>query len=373
MSVASQPDSSAGGPLVEFTSVHKSYDGRNTVVHDLNLGIRRGEFLTLLGPSGSGKTTLLLMLAGFERLSGGEIRFEDHRIDRVPAHRRNFGFVFQNYALFPHLTVAENVAFPLQVRRMPAAEISAAVTRVLDMVRLQGLGGRRPREISGGQQQRVALARALVFEPKIVLMDEPLGALDKQLREEMQLELKRIHREVGATFVYVTHDQNEALTLSDRIAVFNHGRIEQLSPPMQVYERPATPFVAGFIGESNLHRARLAATESGLCTVELWPGTTVLARASESHRFERVADVLHMVRPEHIVVDPEPRVPMNIVEVRIEQVVFMGDSFKLRTEAAPDVRLTVKLSDLERGRRLRPGDRVRLGWTPERSLCFPAE
>ncbi|MEP6876234.1 MAG: ATP-binding cassette domain-containing protein, partial [Burkholderiales bacterium] len=208
-------------PLVRFAGVQKTYDGVQLVIRQLDLDIRRGEFLTMLGPSGSGKTTALMLLAGFESPTAGDIFLDGRPITRTPPHKRNFGMVFQNYALFPHLTVGQNVAYPLTVRNVSKAEQATKVAKALDMVRLQGMAERFPSQLSGGQQQRVALARALVFGPQLVLMDEPLGALDKQLREHMQIELKELHRQLGVTFVFVTHDQGEALTMSDRVAVFN--------------------------------------------------------------------------------------------------------------------------------------------------------
>src|SRR6266581_2309668 len=241
----------ANEPLIRFRNVQKTYDGVNLIVHDLNLDIERGEFLTLLGPSGSGKTTCLTMLAGFETPTAGEIRLAGRMINRVPPHQRNIGMVFQNYALFPHLTVQENLRFPLAVRKLSGAEIDTKVGKALAMVRMEGFGNRYPQQMSGGQQQRIALARALVFEPQVVLMDEPLGALDKQLREHMQIEIKHIHGSLGVTFVFVTHDQSEALTMSDRIAVFDKGVIQQVDTASKLYEEPANAFVAGFIGESN--------------------------------------------------------------------------------------------------------------------------
>src|SRR4029077_19489348 len=221
-------------------------------VRDLTLDVAQGEFLTLLGPSGSGKTTTLNMLAGFEPPTRGEIVLGGRPVDRLPPYERNIGMVFQNYALFPHMTVGENVAFPLSVRGMRRAEIAERVRRALEMVRLEAFAGRRPAQLSGGQQQRIALARALVFEPSLVLMDEPLGALDKKLREQMQIEIKLLHERFGLTVLYVTHDQSEALTMSDRIAVFHDGRVWQLGAPDLLYTSPSDAFVAGFIGENNL-------------------------------------------------------------------------------------------------------------------------
>ena len=238
-------------PALRLVDVRKSY-GNVAAVAGVDLTVLEGEFFTLLGPSGSGKTTLLRLIAGFERPDLGRIELGGRDVTSVPPNRRQTNTVFQDYALFPHMTVAENIAYGLRIKRLPPAERGERAERALRMVRLDGLGGRRPNQLSGGQRQRVALARAIVNEPEVLLLDEPLGALDLKLRQEMQLELKRIQREVGITFVYVTHDQEEALTMSDRIAVMAGGRIEQLGPPDEVYERPATEFVAGFIGISNL-------------------------------------------------------------------------------------------------------------------------
>ena len=255
----SNVDSSAGASdvLVSFRGVQKSYDGEALIVKDLNLDIRKGEFLTLLGPSGSGKTTSLMMLAGFETPTAGEILLAGRSINNVPPHKRDIGMVFQNYALFPHMTVAENLAFPLSVRGMSKTDVAEKVKRALDMVQLGTFAHRYPAQLSGGQQQRVALARALVFEPQLVLMDEPLGALDKQLREHMQMEIKHLHQRLGVTVVYVTHDQGEALTMSDRVAVFHQGEIQQIAPPRTLYEEPKNTFVANFIGENNRLTGRL--------------------------------------------------------------------------------------------------------------------
>ncbi len=265
--------------FVAFEHVQKSYDGETLVVKDLNLDIGQGEFLTMLGPSGSGKTTCLMMLAGFETATHGDIRLDGKPINNIPPHKRGIGMVFQNYALFPHMTVGENLAFPLQVRKLPKADIDAKVKRALDMVQMGAFAGRRPAQLSGGQQQRIALARALVFEPELVLMDEPLGALDKQLREHMQYEIKHLHEQLGVTVVYVTHDQSEALTMSDRIAVFNDGKIQQLAPPADLYERPDNAFVASFIGENNRLFGKVVSVERGFATVTLDNGVTCRALA----------------------------------------------------------------------------------------------
>ena len=264
-------------PFVSFREVQKSYDGEILVVKNLNLDIAPGEFLTMLGPSGSGKSTCLMMLAGFEPATHGEIYLGGKPINKVPPHKRGIGMVFQNYALFPHMSVAENLAYPLQVRKMSKSDINAKVKRALDMVELGAFGDRRPAQLSGGQQQRVAVARALVFEPDLVLMDEPLGALDKQLREQMQYEIKHIHERLGVTVVYVTHDQTEALTMSDRVAVFNDGVIQQLSTPDELYERPKNAFVAQFIGENNTLSGTVESIDGSKCTVKTDAGEQVVA------------------------------------------------------------------------------------------------
>src|SRR5499427_7710271 len=283
---------------VQFSDVQKSYDGETLVVKDLNLSIRAGEFLTLLGPSGSGKTTTLMMLAGFEAPTAGEILLDGRAIGRLPPHRRDIGMVFQHYALFPHMTVADNVGFPLSVRRLPAADIAARVERALDMVQLRALASRRPSQLSGGQQQRVAVARALVFEPKLILMDEPLGALDKQLREQMQLEIRRLHRELGVTMVYVTHDQGEALTMSDRIAVFRQGRIEQIGAPEAIYDEPANAFVARFIGENNRVVGTVVEIDGTRCAVRARGGAMLTGTCAD--RLAPGDEALVSVRPEQI-------------------------------------------------------------------------
>ena len=272
-------------PFVRFDHVEKSYDGKQLVVRDLNLDIVEGEFLTLLGPSGSGKTTTLMMLAGFESATSGEIYLDGRPINAIAPEHRNIGMVFQNYALFPHMTVAENVAFPLSVRGIKGNEATDRVNKALDKVGLSGFQGRRPAQMSGGQQQRVAVARALVFEPKLVLMDEPLSALDKQLREQLQYEIKRLHHELGLTVVYVTHDQTEAMAMSDRVAVFHQGRIQQIDAPTTLYERPCNAFVAQFIGENNQLKGRVLSFDGERCSVLLDDGATVEAQSAARSRW----------------------------------------------------------------------------------------
>lgn len=265
---ANDETAAGAGSSVALDHIDKSF-GATAAIQDLSLAIEPGEFMTLLGPSGSGKTTTLMMIAGFEIPTGGEIYIDSRPILGLPPHRRNIGMVFQNYALFPHMTVGENIGFPLRQRGVDKTTASASVKAVLKTVRLSGLEARYPRQLSGGQQQRVALARAIVFRPRVLLMDEPLSALDKQLREELQLEVKRLHKELGITFVYVTHDQREALVMSDRIAVINHGRIEQVGAPAELYDRPVNRFVASFVGESNFLEATAVGIETDAVVANL--------------------------------------------------------------------------------------------------------
>ena len=257
-----QPTPSVGSEgFLRFIDVKKSYDRKTLVVKGFNLDVTKGEFITLLGPSGSGKTTVLMLLAGFESVTGGDIRIDGAPITRTAPNKRNIGIVFQTYALFPHMTVAENLAYPLKARKIGRDVIAARVAEYLSLVELDGFGDRHPSQLSGGQRQRVALARALIFEPSLVLMDEPLGALDKKLREQMQFEITRLHQRLGFTVIYVTHDQTEALTMSDRIAVFNDGVVQQCATPVELYERPGNAFVADFIGENNMVPGTVVAVE----------------------------------------------------------------------------------------------------------------
>ncbi len=330
----------ANDALVTFRGVQKTYDGTSLVVRDLNLDIQRGEFLSLLGPSGSGKTTTLMMLAGFESPTAGEISLNGVPITRTPPHKRNFGMVFQNYALFPHMTVAENIAYPLRVRKLPQAEREAKVARALEMVQMDTMGMRYPAQMSGGQQQRVALARALVFDPQLVLMDEPLGALDKQLREHMQIELKALHRRLGVTFVYVTHDQSEALTMSDRVAVFNDGRIQQIDRVDRLYETPTNRFVANFVGDNAVLEAKVHATDGEECVVALKDGTRL--RGLNVNRATVGDAVQCSVRPERIqLADGEGG---NTLSGTVMDVIYFGDHLRLRCKMASEAEVMVKLS-----------------------------
>lgn len=330
-----------GQGLVVFDHVQKSYDGQQLVVKDLCVTVGQGEFLTLLGPSGSGKTTSLMMLAGFERPTSGHIYLDGKPVESLPPEKRNIGFVFQNYALFPHMTVAENIAFPLRYRGLKGRDAIDRVDKALDMVRLSGFGGRKPGQLSGGQQQRVALARALVFEPRLVLMDEPLGALDKQLRERMQYEIKQLQRQLAITVVYVTHDQSEALTMSDRVAVFHNGRIQQIAGPIEIYDRPANAFVAEFIGENNLIPVKLLKTDSSGTRVVTTNGVEFLSGAPADNAS---GDLVLAIRPERIrILGPgETAAGANDFEGTVTGFFFQGDHIRYQVSGLGVETLTIK-------------------------------
>nr|WP_113865266.1 ABC transporter ATP-binding protein [Brenneria salicis]NMN91802.1 putative spermidine/putrescine transport system ATP-binding protein [Brenneria salicis ATCC 15712 = DSM 30166]RBP65869.1 putative spermidine/putrescine transport system ATP-binding protein [Brenneria salicis ATCC 15712 = DSM 30166]RLM31899.1 spermidine/putrescine ABC transporter ATP-binding protein [Brenneria salicis ATCC 15712 = DSM 30166] len=349
---------------VSFKNIQKTYDGDRLVVKNLNLDIYEGEFLTLLGPSGSGKTTSLMMLAGFETPTQGEILLRDTPLHHLPPHQRGIGMVFQNYALFPHMTVAENLAFPLSIRRMNRTDIKEKVDKVLDRVKLTNLADRYPAQMSGGQQQRVALARALVFEPKLVLMDEPLGALDKQLREHMQLEIKELHEALGLTVVYVTHDQSEAMTMSNRVAVFNDGIIQQMASPSEIYEKPENTFVAQFIGENNTLIATQAGADGAFYRATLDDGTPLRAlKVRPSSPGKKIA---LCIRPERIRINAA-NVDGNAQQVnaRIQQFIYLGDHVRMMTEVAGQPQFMVKLPASEIQPHWKTGSEVTLSWQPE--------
>ncbi|WP_421857420.1 ABC transporter ATP-binding protein [Oricola sp.] len=347
------------GAAVRYDSVQKSYDGEMLVVKNLNLDIAPGEFLTMLGPSGSGKTTCLMMLAGFEPATHGEIYLDNRPINNVPPHKRGIGMVFQNYALFPHMTVAENLAFPLQVRGMSKADQETRIKRALEMVELGSFGSRRPAQLSGGQQQRVAVARALVFDPELVLMDEPLGALDKQLREQMQYEIKHIHENLGVTVVYVTHDQTEALTMSDRVAVFNDGIIQQLSTPDVLYEAPQNSFVAQFIGENNKLNGLVTAVDDGACAVEVSGG--VKLKADPVNIAGVGTNTTLSLRPERVELQPADEMD-NMVDGRVEELIYLGDHIRVRMNVAGNDEFIVKVRNRGERNKLAEGETVRIGW-----------
>ncbi|WP_416897866.1 MAG: ABC transporter ATP-binding protein [Minwuia sp.] len=354
------PGVTGGDPFVSFQEVQKSYDGETLVVKNLNLDIAKGEFVTMLGPSGSGKTTCLMMLAGFETPTHGKVILDGQPLNNVPPHKRDIGMVFQNYALFPHMTVAENLAFPLKVRNMSKSEMEQRVQRALDMVQLGTFGHRRPAQLSGGQQQRVAVARALVFDPKLVLMDEPLGALDKQLREQMQYEIKHIHDNLGVTVVYVTHDQAEALTMSNRIAVFNDGVIQQLAPPNDLYERPDNAFVAQFIGENNKLGGKVEAIENGICKVRLDNGETATALSISDGGVG--GETMLSVRPERVFIGDEAKDCDTSVTGKVEELIYLGDHIRTRMTVCGRDDFVVKIPNSTERAGLEPGNQVALGW-----------
>ncbi|MBW4706956.1 ABC transporter ATP-binding protein [Roseobacter sp. YSTF-M11] len=350
--------------FVEFERVQKSYDGENLVVKDLNLSMPKGEFLTMLGPSGSGKTTCLMMLAGFETATHGDIRLDGVSINNIPPHKRGIGMVFQNYALFPHMTVAENLSFPLEVRKMSRSDREAKIKRALDMVQMGDFAGRRPTQLSGGQQQRIALSRALVFEPELVLMDEPLGALDKQLRETLQFEITKLAHDLGITVVYVTHDQTEALTMSDRVAVFDDGRIQQLAPPDKLYEEPENSFVAQFIGENNTLEGIVKEIKNGVALVELDGGEIIDAKpvnVSSAGERTRVS-----IRPERVEYNKDRLSDdAHTLNAEVLEFVYMGDIFRTRLRVAGTDDFIIKTRNAPDVERLTPGQHIEIGWLPQ--------
>jgi putative spermidine/putrescine transport system ATP-binding protein len=312
-------------PFIRCKSVSKFF-GIHKAVEDLSLDIGAGEFVSLLGPSGSGKTTLLMMIAGFETPTDGSIWVGGRQVDRLPPYQRDMGVVFQNYALFPHLTAGKNIAFPLEMRGHKREDIETKVQRALEMVELGHLKDRRPSQLSGGQQQRVALARALVFEPRVVLMDEPLGALDKRLREQMQLDIRELHRKLGLTVVFVTHDQDEALTMSDRIAVFNNGRIEQIGTPRDVYDKPQTRFIAEFIGETNFFDGVVSRVSGTEVEIRCADGSSAHVRSIDE--FALGDRVLLTIRPEKISLGARAGT-VNCFSSRIVDSVYFGDRVRV--------------------------------------------
>ncbi len=348
--------------FVVFDKIDKSYDGEVLVVKNLNLNIAKGEFVTMLGPSGSGKTTTLMMLAGFETPTNGEIYLQDQPISKIPPYEREIGMVFQNYALFPHMTVQENLSFPLEVRKMSKSEVQDKVKKALDMVELGDFGTRFPAQLSGGQQQRVALARALVFEPRLVLMDEPLGALDKNLREQMQYEIKHIHERIGITVVYVTHDQSEALTMSNRIAVFNDGVVQQLSTPDILYEKPENSFVAQFIGENNRMTGSIKEIEGDYCKVDLDGGGSVQALKVNVNSVGEKTQL--SVRPERVTINEKQNGTINQFKGSIKELIYLGDHIRARLEVCGNDEFIVKIPN-EGNIELKQGTEIVVSWEPK--------
>ena len=348
--------------FVVFDKIDKSYDGNVLVVRNLNLNIAKGEFVTMLGPSGSGKTTTLMMLAGFETPTNGEIYLEKKPISKIPPYEREIGMVFQNYALFPHMTVQENLSFPLEVRKISKSDIQDRVKKALDMVELGDFGTRFPAQLSGGQQQRVALSRALVFEPRLVLMDEPLGALDKNLREQMQYEIKHIHERIEITVVYVTHDQSEALTMSNRIAVFDDGVVQQLSTPDILYEKPENSFVAQFIGENNRMTGTVKQINGEFCSVDLDGGGSVQALKVNVNK---VGDKTQLsVRPERVSIKSNKDQLINNFTGNVKELIYLGDHIRARLDVCGNDEFIVKIPN-EGNLGLQEGSKIAVSWDPK--------
>jgi putative spermidine/putrescine transport system ATP-binding protein len=357
-------------PFLEIDGIRKVF-GAVVATDRVDLAIAEGEFLTFLGPSGSGKSTTLYILAGFQDPTAGDIRLRGRSILGTPPHRRNIGMVFQRYTLFPHLSVRENVAFPLRVRRLGAAEIAERVARALDLVRLAGLGDRQPATLSGGQQQRVALARALVYDPPLLLMDEPLSALDKKLREEIQHEIRRIHGETGKTILYVTHDQDEALRLSDRIAIFNQGRVEQVGTGAELYAAPVTHFVADFMGDSSFLPGRIAALGPGTADLVFADGSRALGVPLHGAAAPGAQAEL-MLRPERVALADAPGPPGASLPVTVEGAVFLGNRTDVALCTGWGAPLSARLGFASPlAGRLARGDRLWVAWAPEAARVFP--
>jgi spermidine/putrescine ABC transporter ATP-binding subunit len=355
---------------LELLKLTKQYPSL-VAVDAMDLEVRSGEFMTLLGPSGSGKTTTLMMIAGFTPPTDGDIMIDGVSISAMAPERRDIGVVFQNYALFPHMTLFGNVAFPLEMRGMNKSQIRGKVHDALELVHLAGLDERLPRQLSGGQQQRVALARALVFNPRLLLMDEPLGALDKNLREQMQFELKRLHRELGVTIVYVTHDQEEALTMSDRVALMNQGRIEQLGTAQALYEQPANRFVAEFVGESNLIDGALSGdggTGASWFVDETGTRFRVATPADDGLRNGPVSLVL---RPEKLAVVPASEGTAEGLEGTVEETLYVGDFTRYSVRIRQGLALAAKASNNKRVVKAENGEEVRVSWDPEDAYVIP--
>lgn len=362
---------SVGGQetALELRDVTKSYPGGVVAVDGVDLAVRDQEFLTILGPSGSGKTTMLKLIAGFIAPTTGTIMIGGEDVSRTPPYKRNLGMVFQNYALFPHLTVEENLAFPLEMRRIGKSEASQRVEEALGVVRLEGMGDRYPRQLSGGQQQRVALARAIVYRPRVLLMDEPLGALDRRLREDLQLEFKRLHQELDVTVLYVTHDQEEALLLSDRIAILHNGRIEQLGSGEDLYQRPISPFVGSFIGDSNIFRGTFQ-LKGGLPSIR-HDGATLHGSVHPDAQLKPGDEAVLIVRPEDCIIDfPSAHTDANSLEVVVDQVVYLGSAIKYVVDYQ-GMSLYSRMPPKSGAAFRQPGAKVSIRWAADDAVIVP--
>jgi len=344
--------------ILELKNLSKHF-GSVVAVNDVSLDIEDGWFLTLLGPSGSGKTTILNMIAGFEFPTAGEVILQGKPINLLLPEKRNLGMVFQNYALFPHMSIFENIAFPLKMRKLSKGKITEQVEKALELVQLEGYGGRKPQELSGGQQQRIAMARALVFDPPILLLDEPLGALDKKLREHMQIELKHIHTRLKRTMIYVTHDQEEALVMSDRIAVMNQGRIEQVGSPDELYEKPANAFVAGFIGESNFLEGRVTDRDGDRLTLQMSDGSEHSLMWQGD--IEPHGEVNFCIRPEKMffVDDGDSE---SFLSGTIEEVIYVGETERYKVRISQEKTINVRKMSVITGGGHKEGETVKISW-----------
>lgn len=343
-------------PFLSIQGIHKAY-GDVVAVHEVSIDVSEGEFLTFLGPSGSGKSTTLYILAGFEKPTNGDILLRGKTLLQTPSHKRNIGMVFQRYTLFPHLTVGENLAFPLRMRKEDTVTIARKVKDALDLVQLTGFEDRMPKNMSGGQQQRVALARALIYNPPILLMDEPLSALDKKLREELQTEIKRVHERTGVTVLYVTHDQEEALRMSDRIAIFKKGNIAQIGTGARLYNEPNSYFVASFMGDNNFLKARVRAINGATADLEI-AGGIVVRNVPIRNRLGG-NDAWLMIRPEHLTVSSA--LDGSLIDVTVRDVSFLGNSLEIGTETAEGEKLSVRARDsFGQIEKLKSGNRIKL-------------
>lgn len=353
-----------------FSNIQKSYDQKTLVVKDFSLNVGKGEFLTLLGPSGSGKTTVLMMIAGFESVTSGDILLDGVPITSTAPYKRNIGMVFQNYALFPHMSIAENLAYPLKVRKMPKAKIDEKVKEYLDLIELSDMGGRKPAQLSGGQRQRVALARALIFDPSLVLMDEPLGALDKKLREQMQLEIMLLHKKIGFTVIYVTHDQTEALTMSDRIAVFNDGVVQQCAAPDILYEHPENSFVADFIGDNNFVPGIVVSKSGKFATIKI-PGDEEII-TNEGDCGEAGTQCRVSIRPEKLFITENGSTKDNCLSVKYAMRLYVGDFIQYFFKLADGTDIVVKVLNDHEAPKFKLGENVMLTSLKENCTSYAA-
>ena len=364
------PTTSAG--RLEVEGLGKRF-GAVMAVADVGIDVAAGEFLTILGPSGSGKTTLLKLIAGFEMPDSGAIRIDGDDVSGLDPARRNIGMVFQNYALFPHLTVARNVAYPLVMRKVSKPEISRRVAEALALVELAQLGERRPNQLSGGQQQRVALARAVVFRPRLLLLDEPFGALDRKLREQMQLEVRRLQRRLGLTTIFITHDQEEALIMSDRVAVMDRGAVQQIGRPQDIYEAPANAFVAGFVGESNFLEGTIV-TDGATDKLRLASGSeiAITRRSAGAGVSGRRATV--MIRPERFLdlANADAAAPVNRLACAVEETIYTGTDHRYRVRTQDGIELLLRLPSGARRRRYLPGEAIEVGFSAADAVVIKA-